>query len=63
MPVARVAQAPAEVTFLGLSLAQPPPDAEFSLMLSVGIRYGQPGANGTIEQVRHAGSARVLAVV
>jgi hypothetical protein len=54
---------PAEAIHLSLSLEQPPPDPGFSLMLSAGIRYGQPGPNGTIEQVRHAGAARVLAVV
>jgi hypothetical protein len=44
-----------------LKMDKTTPDENFSLMLSVGIRYGMAGANG-IEQVPHAGSAKVLAM-
>jgi hypothetical protein len=53
----------AESTALTLEITSPPPDEFFSLMLSIGIRYGAMMNQGVIEQVRYAGSARVLAVV
>jgi hypothetical protein len=47
---------------LELNTAADPPDDLFSLILSVGIRYGTMKNNSVIEQVRHAGSAKILAL-
>ena len=38
----------------------PPPDNGYGLVLSIGIRFGAPGDGGNIEQVKWAGSARLL---
>jgi hypothetical protein len=35
----------------------------FSLMLSIGIRFGTPGVGGTVEQMENAGAAKILAMV
>jgi hypothetical protein len=45
---------------LAVSLPTPPPDAAFSLMLSIGIRFGTVADGGVVQQVEHAGSAKVL---
>lgn len=39
-----------------------PPDNHFTLVLSVGILYGEPMTLDRITQVRHAGSAKILEV-
>ena len=38
-----------------------PPDQSFILLLSIGIRYGRPGASGQVEQIPRAGAGRILA--
>lgn len=48
-------------TTIGLPANLPLP-ADATLMLSIGIRFGMPGANGSIEQVKYAGAAKVVAV-
>jgi hypothetical protein len=45
---------------LDLSLPKTPPDAAFSIMLSIGIRFGTIADGGVVQQVKHAGSAKVL---
>lgn len=50
-------------TTLRLGIEQQPSLAFSTLMLSVGIRYGLARSNGEIEQVKYAGSAKVLGVV
>jgi len=40
-----------------------PPDDYFILMLSVGIRYGNPVNGNNVEQVKYAGAAKILRVV
>lgn len=45
---------------LDVSLATPTPDAAFSVMLSIGIRFGTVADGGVVRQVEHAGSAKVL---
>lgn len=47
---------------LEVSTANVPPDANHTLILSVGIRYGTPDGDGKIQQVERAGSAKILAV-
>ena len=47
---------------LELSLTNTPPDIAFSLMLSIGIRFGTMADASTIQQVRRAGAAKILAV-
>lgn len=42
-----------------LELTQPPVQG-YGLVLGIGIRYGAPGNDGAIEQVKWAGSAKVL---
>ena len=37
-----------------------PPDQSFILLLSIGIRYGMPGASGQVEQIPRAGAGRIL---
>jgi hypothetical protein len=53
----------APATSLQLNWPAVPPDQFFSLVLSVGIRYGAMGEGNKIEQVKYAGAAKVLAVV
>jgi hypothetical protein len=48
---------------LNVTLKDLPPDDHFSLMLSIGIRYGAVMNHGVIEQVKYAGGAKVLALV
>jgi len=52
----------AEATELDLQLTNGAPDESFSLMLSVGIRFGTIGIGGAIQQIPHAGAAKILAV-
>lgn len=47
---------------LEVSLPTPPPDAAFSIMLSIGIRFGTVADGGVVQQVKHAGSAKVLGI-
>jgi hypothetical protein len=49
-------------TALALDIKTTPPDQSFSLMLSVGICYGAMLGATEIEQVKHAGSAKILAM-
>ncbi len=52
----------AEPATLAWSLPSVPADEAHVILLAIGIRYGTPAANGAIQQVRHGGSAKVLAV-
>jgi hypothetical protein len=36
--------------------------ADHSLLLGIGIRFGLPAADGSIEQVRYAGAGKVVGV-
>ena len=45
-----------------LRMKQPVPDQSFCLVLSVGIRFGNPGLE-KVEQVKCAGAGKVLAVI
>ena len=45
---------------LELNYPSTPPDQSFILLLSIGIRYGMPGASGQIEQIPKAGAGRIL---
>ena len=52
-------------TTLGIQLDSTPPDQSFSLVLSVGIRYGALRGNsiqdaGSVEQVKRRGCAKIL---
>ena len=38
------------------------PDQSYSLIVSVGIRFGNPGVK-EVEQIKHAGAAKILAVI
>lgn len=40
-----------------------PPDANHTLILSVGIRYGTLGDNGRTQQVAGTGSGKILGAV
>jgi hypothetical protein len=51
-----------EAALLEIALRGMPPDENFSMLLSVGIKYGN-AKNGSIQQVKHAGCAKVLALV
>ena len=51
-----------DATTLELKFGTALPDSAFTLVLSVGIRYGSATAENRIEQVRHAGSAKVARV-
>ncbi len=52
-----------EEATLTIKLPSPLPDENCSLLLSVGIRYGQVQSDGSIQQVPRAGAAKVLALV
>ncbi len=53
----------AESTTLEMQLGTIPPDGHFSLMLTIGIRYGTMlDTAGTVEQVKYTGAARILAM-
>jgi hypothetical protein len=49
-------------TSLELKIDDTVPDEFFSVMLSLGIRYGAVANHGDIEQVEKAGSAKILAL-
>jgi hypothetical protein len=49
-------------TTLALKFETPIPDNAFSLMLTVGIRFGVMQDENTIKQVKYAGCAKVLAM-
>lgn len=54
----------APATTLERSLPTTPPNEAFSLVLSVGVQLGMPGASGSIEPVGgRVGSAKVVAAV
>jgi hypothetical protein len=36
--------------------------SSFSMILSIGIRFGTVGIGGAVEQVKHAGAAKVVGV-
>ncbi len=46
-----------------LNFPSAPPDASFSLLLSIGIRFGTMSSASTVQQIKHAGAARILAMV
>jgi hypothetical protein len=45
-----------------LSIEKPIPEVSFCLVVSVGIRFGNPGVE-KVEQVKYAGAAKVLSVI
>lgn len=45
-----------------LSIKTPMPNQSFCLMLSVGIRFGNPGLD-RVEQVKYAGAGKILMVI
>ncbi len=49
-------------TTLQLSFTEPPPDQNFSLVLTIGVRYGIMLDAGVAEQVKYAGCAKILAM-
>ena len=51
-----------EAINLALKVDFVPPDDHFILMLSVGIRYGDPASGNKVEQVKYAGAAKILRV-
>lgn len=51
-----------EATPLNITVPQRPPENDFSLMLSIGIRYGMFLGDGTVLQSRRVGAAKVLAM-
>ncbi len=50
-------------TTLQLQHTATPPDAAFTLVLSIGIRFGAPGAGGAAQQIKYAGAAKVVGAV
>lgn len=48
---------------LTLKLDSSPPDNHFTLMLSIGIRYGSHTGVDTIEQMKYAGAAKIVRAV
>jgi hypothetical protein len=48
---------------LDIALGELPPDANYSLVLSVGIRFGFTSNKGNVEEVKRAGAAKVLMVL
>ena len=48
---------------LAVALGELPPEANYSLVLSVGIRFGFVSNKGTVEEVKRAGAAKVLMVL
>ena len=47
---------------LDIQLPRVPPDASFSLMLTIGIRYGRMMDASHVQQVKHVGCAKILAM-
>jgi hypothetical protein len=50
-------------TTLELSLDQLPPEAGYSLMLGIGIAFGDSLDNGEVKQIKRAGAAKILGIV
>jgi hypothetical protein len=50
-------------TTLEVSLDQLPPSADYSIMLSIGIAFGDALDGGEVKQIKRAGAAKVLGVV
>jgi hypothetical protein len=50
-------------TTLEINIGNTPPWDAFTLILSIGIRFGTIGADGNIQQVKYAGSAKILAAI
>jgi hypothetical protein len=50
-------------TTLELSLDQLPPDAGYSLMLGIGIAFGDSLDDGEVKQIKRAGAAKILGIV
>ncbi|MCD9014861.1 hypothetical protein [Parachryseolinea silvisoli] len=50
-------------TTLELSLDQLPPEAGYSLMLGIGICFGDSLDDGEVKQIKRAGAAKILAIV
>lgn len=50
-------------TTLNVALPQMPPDARYSLMLTVGICFGAALDDGEVQQVKRAGAAKILGIV
>ena len=48
---------------LDLNYPNVPPDQSNIMLLSIGIRYGAPGASNQIDQIKYAGAAKVLSAV
>lgn len=48
---------------LDIQLQKLPPDQSFTLVLSIGICYGVMENAGTVKQVKHVGSAKILGAV
>jgi hypothetical protein len=38
------------------------PDSSYTLVLSVGVRFGNMGMNNDVQQIRYAGAAKIIAV-
>jgi hypothetical protein len=52
-----------QATTLELSLDQLPPQAGYSLMLGIGIAFGDSLDDGEVKQIKRAGAAKILAIV
>lgn len=50
-------------TTLEINISNTAPWDAFTLILSIGIRFGTIGADGNIQQVKYAGAAKILATV
>ncbi|MBT1690423.1 hypothetical protein, partial [Dawidia soli] len=50
-------------TTLELALDQLPPEAGYSLMLGIGICFGDPLDDGEVKQIKRAGAAKILGIV
>lgn len=49
-------------TRLELNCPAAPPNQSFTLMLSLGIRFGTTGAANQVDQLKYAGAARIIAL-
>jgi len=59
----RLAKQPAEAITLEIAMRNPPPADPFSLLLSVGINFGHINKEGVPQEIRYAGSAKILAAI
>lgn len=48
---------------LDVALGELPPDANYSLVLSVGVRFGFTSNKGSVQEVKRAGAAKVVMVL